>query len=32
MCRTIAFGELPKVFDDFIAGKVSRRVVVDLSE
>ncbi len=32
MCRTIPFGELPGVFDDFIAGKVSRRVVVDLSE
>jgi putative YhdH/YhfP family quinone oxidoreductase len=32
MCRTIPFGELPKVFDDFIAGSVSRRVVVDLSE
>jgi len=32
MCRTIAFSELPKAFDDFIAAKVSRRVVVDLSE
>lgn len=32
MCRTIPFAELPTVFDDFIAGKVSRRVVVDLSE
>jgi putative YhdH/YhfP family quinone oxidoreductase len=32
MARTIPFGELPGVFDDFINAKVSRRVVVDLSE
>jgi len=32
MARTIAFAELPKVFDDFINAKVARRVVVDLSE
>ena len=32
MCRTIPFGELPRVFDDFISAKVTRRVVVDLSE
>src|SRR5438477_10516372 len=32
MARTIAFRELPGVFDDFINAKVSRRVVVDLSE
>jgi putative YhdH/YhfP family quinone oxidoreductase len=32
MCRTVPFADLPKVFDDFIAGKVSRRVVVDLAE
>jgi putative YhdH/YhfP family quinone oxidoreductase len=32
MARTIAFAELPGVFDDFINAKVSRRVVVDLSE
>ena len=32
MCRTIAFAELPKVFDDFIESRVSRRVVVDLSD
>lgn len=32
MCRTIAFADLPKVFDDFIAARVSRRVVVDLSD
>jgi acrylyl-CoA reductase (NADPH) len=32
MARTIPFGELPRVFDDFINAKVSRRVVVDLSE
>ena len=32
MCRTIPFDKLPSAFDDFIAGKVTRRVVVDLSE
>src|SRR3989440_3416219 len=32
MARTIPFSELPGVFDDFINAKVSRRVVVDLSE
>jgi putative YhdH/YhfP family quinone oxidoreductase len=32
MCRTIAFAELPGVFEDFINARVSRRVVVDLSE
>ena len=32
MARTIPFSELPGAFDDFISGKVSRRVVVDLSE
>jgi putative YhdH/YhfP family quinone oxidoreductase len=32
MCRTIRFSELPGVFDDFINAKVTRRVVVDLSE
>ena len=32
MARTIPFRDLPGAFDDFIAGKVSRRVVVDLSE
>jgi len=32
MCRTIPFGDLPKVFEDFIEARVSRRVVVDLSE
>ncbi|HSH06909.1 MAG TPA: hypothetical protein VLA41_04550, partial [Burkholderiales bacterium] len=31
MARTIPFGELPGAFDDFIAGKVSRRVVVDMN-
>jgi hypothetical protein len=30
--RTIAFRDLPGVFDDFIHARVSRRVVVDLSE
>ena len=32
MCRTIRFSELPGVFDDFINARISRRVVVDLSE
>ena len=32
MCRTIPFGKLPAAFDDFIAGKVTRRIVVDLNE
>src|SRR5258706_604384 len=32
MARTIPFSELPRVFDDFINAKVSRRVVVDLAE
>ncbi len=32
MARTVAFRDLPGVFDDFIDAKVSRRVVVDLSE
>jgi putative YhdH/YhfP family quinone oxidoreductase len=32
MARTIPFSELPRVFEDFINAKVSRRVVVDLSE
>ena len=31
MARTIPFGELPSVFGDFIDGKVSRRIVVDLT-
>lgn len=31
MARTIAFADLPGAFEDFIAGKVSRRVVVDLN-
>ena len=30
MCRTIAFADLPGVFDDFIQAKVARRIVVDL--
>jgi putative YhdH/YhfP family quinone oxidoreductase len=32
MARTIPFSELPRVFDDFIDAKISRRVVVDLAE
>jgi putative YhdH/YhfP family quinone oxidoreductase len=32
MAHTIPFAELPKVFDDFINAKVSRRVVVDVNE
>jgi len=31
MARTVPFADLPKVFDDFIDAKVTRRVVVDLS-
>jgi putative YhdH/YhfP family quinone oxidoreductase len=31
MARTVPFAELPKVFDDFINAKVTRRVVVDLN-
>ena len=31
MARTVPFAELPKVFDDFINAKVSRRIVVDMS-
>ena len=31
MCRTIPFAELPGAFDDFIAGKVRGRTVVDLN-
>ena len=31
MARTIGFDELQGAFEDFIAGKVSRRVVVDLN-
>ena len=32
MARTVAFRDLPGVFEDFINARVSRRVVVDLSE
>ncbi len=31
MARTVAFADLPKVFDDFVNARVSRRVVVDLN-
>jgi putative YhdH/YhfP family quinone oxidoreductase len=31
MARTAPFSDLPKVFDDFINAKVTRRVVVDLN-
>ena len=31
MARTIAFADLPKVFDDFINAKVTGRIVVDLN-
>jgi NADPH:quinone reductase-like Zn-dependent oxidoreductase len=31
MSRTIAFDDLPKAFDDFIASRVKGRVVVDMS-
>src|SRR5688572_21706222 len=32
MARTVPFGNLPSVFDDFINAKVTRRVVVDLEQ
>jgi putative YhdH/YhfP family quinone oxidoreductase len=32
MARTIPFAELPKVFDDFMNARVSRRIVVDVNE
>jgi acrylyl-CoA reductase (NADPH) len=32
MARTVPFGKLPSVFDDFINAKVTRRVVVDLEQ
>jgi len=31
MARTVPFADLPKVFDDFINAKVSRRVVIDMA-
>jgi putative YhdH/YhfP family quinone oxidoreductase len=31
MAKTIPFGELPKVFDDFINARVTGRIVVDLN-
>ena len=31
MARTVPFAELPKVFDDFINAKVTRRVVIDMA-
>jgi acrylyl-CoA reductase (NADPH) len=31
MARTVPFAELPKVYDDFINAKVSRRVVIDMA-
>jgi acrylyl-CoA reductase (NADPH) len=31
MARTVPFADLPKVFDDFIQAKVSRRMVVDMN-
>jgi hypothetical protein len=31
LARTIPFGDLPKVFDDFIGARVTGRVVVDLN-
>jgi acrylyl-CoA reductase (NADPH) len=32
MARTVPFAELPKVFDDFINARVSRRVVIDVAD
>jgi len=31
MARTVPFADLPKVFDDFINAKVSRRIVIDMA-
>ncbi|HEX9183881.1 MAG TPA: acryloyl-CoA reductase [Burkholderiales bacterium] len=31
MARTVPFADLPKVFDDFINAKVTRRIVVDMN-
>ncbi len=31
MARTIAFADLPRVFDDFINAKIVGRIVVDLN-
>ncbi len=31
MARIVAFAELPKVFEDFINAKVTRRVVIDMA-
>jgi len=31
MARTVPFEELPRVFDDFINARVSRRVVIDMA-
>jgi hypothetical protein len=31
MTRTIAFGDLPSVFDDFIQGRAKGRVVVAIA-
>lgn len=32
MARTVPFAGLPKVFDDFIDARVSRRVVIDMAD
>jgi acrylyl-CoA reductase (NADPH) len=32
MARTVPFAELPRVFDDFINARVSRRVVIDMAD
>ncbi|HEV8096815.1 MAG TPA: oxidoreductase [Burkholderiales bacterium] len=32
ICRTVPFGQLPSVFDDFIASRIRGRVVIDLNE
>ncbi len=31
MARTVPFAELPKVFDDFLTARVTRRVVIDMA-
>ena len=32
ICRTVPFGQLPSVFEDFIASRIRGRVVIDLNE
>ena len=32
ICRTVPFGQLPSVFDDFVGSRIRGRVVIDLNE